>query len=85
MGKRASCLALLGRRDAGEPTKLALAGGKSDDTLGRLWIVDPETLEWETLGLGERERVEPEPEPEGEPAAPERPSFVATRLPIDRN
>ncbi|MFV8752143.1 hypothetical protein ACNOYE_16470 [Nannocystaceae bacterium ST9] len=72
-------------QDEGAPAKdpkklLVLGGGRANDQLGRIWTLDPESLAWETLALGQRTLVEPEPEPEpSEPAPPQKPSFIATK------
>jgi hypothetical protein len=65
-----------------DPKKLlVLGGGRADNQLGRLWTVDPESLPWETIRLGQRTLVEPPPPPPepAEPAPPQRPSFIATK------
>ena len=83
---RASCMAMQvsvqesGKSESGK-SRLILGGGRADDTLGRLWQVDPETLDWGHLALEDRvlaERPPPPPE-DAEPTTPERPSFIATR------
>ena len=79
LAKLAECMALV-VDDDGKRT-LVLGGAKADGQLGRLWTVDPEQLEWETLGLRTRTLAEPPPppDPDAEPPAPQRPSFIATK------
>ena len=78
IGKLASCMSLVIDEDK---RSLVLGGPKADATLGRLWTVDPASLEWEDLRLGQRELVEPPPppDPDAEPPPPQRPSFIATK------
>jgi hypothetical protein len=77
LGKLAECMKLLVDDDK---RSLVLGGPRADGALGRLWIVDPEQLEWQELSLGARELVEPPPEdPNAEPPPPQKPSFVATK------
>ena len=66
-----SCMTLLGENGQ---TRLVIGGPRADGHLGRLWLVDPSTLDWSDLGLGKRELV-----PEPEATTPTAPSFVATR------
>ena len=78
LGKLASCMSLL--VDEGKRS-LALGGPRAEGTLGRLWTVDPESLEWEELRLSQRELAEPPPppDPDAEPPPPQKPSFIATK------
>lgn len=55
--------------------RLVLGGPQADGTLGRLWRVDPATLNWQPAKLGKRTLVEPKP---SEPAD-RRPDFTPTR------
>lgn len=55
---------------------LVLAGPQSDDQLGRLWTVEAETLEWESLALQQRTLVEAPPSDEG---GRKKPDFTQVR------
>jgi len=78
LGKLASCMTLL---VDGDKRSLVLGGPKADGALGRLWTLDPETLDWDELALTTRTLAEPPPppDPDAEPPAPQRPSFIATK------
>ena len=77
LGKRAECMTLMIDADK---RSLVLGGSRADGQLGRLWTVEPDSLEWEELSLTTRELVEAPPQDEGEAeAAPHKPSFVATK------
>ncbi|NVB38982.1 hypothetical protein G6O69_14160 [Pseudenhygromyxa sp. WMMC2535] len=79
LDKLAECLCLAPGQGEGE-RRLIFGGPKADGQLGRLWAVDVESLDWQPLALGERTLAEaPAPAEDSAPAAPERPSFVATR------
>jgi hypothetical protein len=90
LDKLAECMALIiepsavtGPNDPVEPAKriLVLGGGRADGALGRLWMVDPDALEWQDLALSRRVLAEPPPppDPNAEPPPPQRPSFIATK------
>ena len=78
LAKLAECMTLVIEDDR---RTLALGGPKADGQLGRLWTVDPESLDWETLELAPRILTEPPPppDPDAEPPPPQRPSFIATK------
>jgi len=80
LGRLATVLAV------GPEGGLALGGPESDGALGRVWRVDPATLEWAPLALGERELVPP-PTPrasdDGASEGPTAPSFIAIRTKLD--
>ncbi|TPV96600.1 MAG: hypothetical protein B7733_03600 [Myxococcales bacterium FL481] len=71
----ASCLALVQEDGV---SRLLLGGPRADGHLGRVWRVDPQSLDWTELELGHRETVPP---PEAQ--APSAPSFAPTRNKLD--
>jgi hypothetical protein len=78
LDKLADCMCLLVED---ERRTLVLGGSRADGQLGRLWTVEPETLEWRDLELGARTLAEPPPppDPNAEPPPPQKPSFIATK------
>lgn len=78
LDKLAECMCLLIEDDR---RTLVLGGSRADGQLGRLWTVDPESLDWQELQLGARTLAEPPPppDPNAEPPAPQKPSFIATK------
>jgi hypothetical protein len=78
LDKLAECMTLIIESDK---RTLVLGGSRADGALGRLWTVDPDTLDWNDLGLSKRVLAEPPPPPDptAEPPPPQRPSFIATK------
>ncbi|HVI01248.1 MAG TPA: hypothetical protein VM869_21170 [Enhygromyxa sp.] len=78
LDKLADCMCLLVEDDR---RTLVFGGSRADGQLGRLWMVEVESLEWHDLALGARTLAEPPPppDPNAEPPAPQRPSFIATK------
>ena len=78
LDKLAECMTLI---IEGDKRTLVLGGGRADGALGRLWMVEPDALEWSDLALSKRVLAEPPPppDPDAEPPPPQRPSFIATK------
>lgn len=78
LDKLAECMTLI---IDGDKRTLVLGGGRAGGALGRLWMVEPDSLEWNDIPLGRRVLAEPPPppDPSAEPPPPQRPSFIATK------